>query len=60
MGERVRTLDGVSEVLFGNVTKTAVWDGKNDYGKSVASGVYIYLLEAGDVKKKKGKIAIMR
>ncbi len=38
----------------------AVWDGKNNTGKEVASGVYLYLIKnkAGD--KKTGKIAVVR
>ena len=29
-------------------TKAAYWDGRNDTGESVASGVYFYQLQAGD------------
>ncbi len=28
--------------------REAHWDGKNDIGESVASGVYFYTLKAGD------------
>jgi hypothetical protein len=35
-----------------------VWDGKNDSGEKVASGVYIYLLSAGS-KSGTGKIAVV-
>jgi hypothetical protein len=29
-------------------TKAAYWDGRNEIGESVASGVYFYQLQAGD------------
>jgi hypothetical protein len=29
--------------------KSAVWNGRNDAGQSVASGIYIYRLTAGSV-----------
>jgi len=35
------------------------WDGKNDKGKDVASGVYIYLIE-NERNKKTGKLMIIR
>ncbi len=35
------------------------WDGKNSYGKDVASGVYIYLITDGQ-SKKTGKLTIIR
>jgi hypothetical protein len=42
-GERVRTLvDGYEGAGF----KTVTWDGTNDAGKSVTSGVYMYRLNA--------------
>ncbi len=34
------------------------WDGKNDYGQSVASGVYFYRLEAGKLSKTRKMILI--
>jgi hypothetical protein len=43
-GQIVKCLDGKSEP--GTITIT--WDGKNDRGQSVASGVYFYRVEAGD------------
>lgn len=35
------------------------WDGRNDYGERVASGVYIYVVNA-DGNKKVGKLAIIK
>ena len=44
VGEEVATL--VNE-FQGAGTKTVTWNGKNNSGSSVASGLYIYTLEAG-------------
>jgi hypothetical protein len=43
-GRRIRTLDGGVKPpgLY-----RAIWDGKNDHGQSVATGIYFYRLEAG-------------
>lgn len=35
------------------------WDGRNDYGEKVASGVYIYVVNA-DGNKKVGKLAVIK
>ncbi|MFA7418408.1 MAG: FlgD immunoglobulin-like domain containing protein [Melioribacteraceae bacterium] len=44
LGQRVRTLvDGIQEAGF----YTVRWDGSNDFGSKVASGIYIYRLQAG-------------
>jgi plastocyanin len=48
LGQEVATL--VNEVQPAGY-KTAIWNGRNDFGASVASGVYIYTLQAGDVFK---------
>ncbi|MGB2697781.1 MAG: FlgD immunoglobulin-like domain containing protein [Candidatus Zixiibacteriota bacterium] len=55
MGQRIKTL--VDE------TKTAgyydvIWDGRNEKGKEVASGTYIYKLEADDFKETKKMILL--
>jgi hypothetical protein len=45
-GQLIRTL------VSGEQTeglKSVIWDGKNDLGQSVASGIYIYRLEAGSL-----------
>ncbi len=49
-GQIVRTLD-VGHQIAGYYTdrmKAAYWDGKNEFGEGVASGVYFYHLSAGD------------
>ena len=34
--------------LYQNRSSAAYWDGKNELGESVSSGVYFYTLTAGD------------
>ena len=34
--------------IYQSRTRAAYWDGKNEFGESVASGVYFYTLTAGD------------
>jgi len=46
LGEEVATL--VNEFQAAG-TKSAVWNGRNDVGNQVASGIYIYRLSTGDV-----------
>jgi hypothetical protein len=49
-GELVRTLrDGPEEAGF----RSVVWDGRNDAGHPVASGVYLYSVTAGDRSDKR-------
>jgi hypothetical protein len=50
LGRKVRTL--VSEELPSGY-KSVIWDGKNDEGKDVASGVYFYQLKVGDFSQPK-------
>ena len=45
LGRKARTL--VSEHLSSGY-KSVLWDGKNDSGKDVASGIYFYRIEVGD------------
>ena len=48
LGQEVATL--VDEVQTAGY-KTATWNGRNDFGSPVASGLYIYTLKAGNVVK---------
>jgi hypothetical protein len=50
LGREVRTL--VSEALSSGY-KSVIWDGKNDDGKDVASGVYFYQSRVGDFSEPK-------
>ncbi|MDI6704535.1 MAG: peptidoglycan DD-metalloendopeptidase family protein, partial [bacterium] len=52
-GELVRMEENIITGFFD-------WDAKNDYGKNVASGVYIYVIIDNEGRIKKGKIAIIR
>jgi hypothetical protein len=57
---KVFTLSGrLVKKLVTNVN-TATWDLTNTNGKTVASGLYIYLVEDGHGGKARGKLAIMR
>ena len=49
-GQIVRTLDAGHQVasIYESRSKAAYWDGRNNLGESVASGVYFYTLTAGD------------
>jgi hypothetical protein len=50
LGRKVRTL--VSEHLSSGY-KSMFWDGKNDTGKEVASGIYFYQIKAGNFSASK-------
>jgi hypothetical protein len=50
LGRKVRTL--VSEELSAGY-KSVIWDGKNEDGDDVASGVYFYQLKVGDFSEPK-------
>ena len=49
-GKLVRTLElGHQSIgIYQNKSRAAYWDGKNELGEPVASGVYFYSLSAGD------------
>lgn len=56
-GKRIRTLKGV-------VRSRLEWDGKNEGGKDVAPGLYLYIIETyganGDKKTVKGRFGLAR
>jgi hypothetical protein len=54
-GEVVRILEREKEIF----PPRAFWDGRNQHGYLVASGIYLYVVE-GNNKKKVGKIAIIK
>jgi len=45
LGQKVRTL--VDEIQRA-CCQTVAWDGKNDHGKELASGIYLYRIKAGE------------
>ena len=49
-GQVVRTLALGHQVtgMYQNRSRAAYWDGKNEFGEKVASGLYFYTLTAGD------------
>lgn len=56
LGRKITTL--VSEHLSSGY-KSVLWDGKNDSGKEVASGIYFYLLKDGDSSEAK-KLVLLK
>lgn len=48
LGQRVRTL--IDADIRAGFHKT-IWDGKNDFGQDVTSGIYFITMKCGDVKK---------
>jgi hypothetical protein len=55
-GQKIRTL--LSEVKVAGAHRT-IWDGRNDKGASVASGIYFYRLRAGSYSSVK-KMLLLR
>jgi flagellar hook assembly protein FlgD len=55
LGQEVRTLIN-SVVTPGE--KSVSWDGRNDNGLTVNSGIYIYVINAGDYRESKKMIFI--
>ena len=49
-GTLIRTLalEHTPAGIYQNRSRAAYWDGRNDVGESVASGIYFYTLTAGD------------
>ena len=49
-GTLVRTMELGYQVagMYQHRSRAAYWDGKNEFGEKVASGVYFYMLTAGD------------
>ena len=45
---RMLTLGHQAAGMYQNRNRAAYWDGKNEFGEKVASGVYFYTLSAGD------------
>jgi plastocyanin len=56
LGRKVRTL--VSEHLSSGY-KSVLWDGKNNFGKDVASGIYFYQMRVGDFTQTK-KLVLLK
>ncbi|MFH1335865.1 MAG: FlgD immunoglobulin-like domain containing protein, partial [Candidatus Zixiibacteriota bacterium] len=56
LGETVKTL--VDE-FKGKGSYTVVWDGKDDKGEEVASGIYFYRLKSGEFSEAK-KMLLLR
>jgi len=48
------------KTLYGNEAYGVVWDGKNDRGDEVASGLYFYLITDDNGNKTKGKMLVLK
>ena len=57
LGQQVRTLVNKQQVAG---AYTARWDGKDDFGRQVASGIYIYQIKAGDNFKKSRRMLLLK
>ena len=56
LGRKVKVLiDGNQAAGLNTIT----WDGKDDAGRDVASGIYFYHLDAGDISQTK-KMSLLR
>jgi len=62
-GTKLRIFNVVGQLISEAIAPAGAyqmrWDGKNDYGQNVASGVYLYLLEFNN-QRKIGKIILVR
>ena len=49
-GALIRTLELGHQIagMYHNKTRAAYWDGRNEQGEAVASGIYFYTLSVGD------------
>ena len=54
-GERIRTLEGN---LDGTDEYRAIWDGRDEYGREVASGVYLYRLKTAETFQTKRMVLV--
>ena len=55
LGQRVKTL---ADIVQPAGRHRIVWDGKDDQGKDVASGIYFYRLEAGEFSESRRMVIL--
>ena len=60
VGQRVRTLDLGRQLagVYHTRNRAAYWDGRNEQGERVATGVYFYRLETGDFTATKRMVIV--
>jgi flagellar hook assembly protein FlgD len=61
LGQVVRALDVGHQLagVYANRERAAYWDGTNNFGERVASGIYFYAIQAGDYRAVK-RMVIMK
>ena len=59
LGRRVRTLYSAARLLTAGHYRTS-WNGRDDEGRSAASGIYLYQLTAGKDFTAVGRMALIR
>jgi hypothetical protein len=59
-GELIRELKANSLASPGGVTGDVPWDLRNDSGRLVVSGIYLYQVEMVDGRTRKGKFVIIK
>ena len=55
LGQKVKTL---LDQPLGPGTYTVEWDGKNESGTTVATGIYLYRLKVGDKQQSKKMVLL--
>ena len=60
IGKLVRTLElgGKAPGLYATRDKAAYWDGKNESGEPVGSGIYFYQIKAGEYMSTKKLVVV--
>jgi flagellar hook assembly protein FlgD len=53
--KKIKTIDSIEEA-----THRGFWDGTDDNGNAVDSGIYIFIIINGNGHTKTGKIAVIR
>jgi hypothetical protein len=59
-GELLRTLKANQFASPGGLTGDVAWDLRNDRGRGVVSGIYLYQVETADGRTRKGKFVIIK
>lgn len=62
-GEKIRVLDKEGDEVY-RYRRAALWDGKDEKGKEVPTGIYIFIIETignnGVIERNKGRLTLIR